>query len=84
MQLNSIVFPAPTCTYSTEKLFKDLVYIPKYDPLGRQAETIPCLYLPYETQSKLLFFFHGNAEDLGIAYEILIEIRTCLKVLISL
>jgi len=29
MQLNKIVFPAPTCTYTSEKLFKDLIYIPR-------------------------------------------------------
>jgi pimeloyl-ACP methyl ester carboxylesterase len=27
-----------------------------------------------------LLFFHGNAEDLGIAYDILNEMRNCLKV----
>ena len=74
------MFPAPTCTYSTEKLFKELVYIPKYDALGRQVEAIPCLYLPYDRESKILLFFHGNAEDLGIAYEILVEIKAFLKV----
>lgn len=82
MQLNSIVFPAPPCSYSTENLFKDLVYIPRYDELGFQKEAIPCLYLPYEHHTKILFFFHGNAEDLGIAYEILKEIRSTLKVII--
>ena len=29
-------------------------------------------------------FFHGNAEDVGIAFEILLEIRNCLKVIIQL
>ena len=81
MQLNSIVFPAPTCSYSTENLFKDLIYIPKLDALGYMSESIPCLYLPYEHETKILFFFHGNAEDLGIAYEILKEIRSSLKVI---
>lgn len=74
------MFPAPPCSYSTENLFKDLVYIPRYDELGFQKEAIPCLYLPYEQDSKILFFFHGNAEDLGIAYDILKEIRSTLKV----
>jgi len=80
MQFNSLVFPSPTCSYTTERLFKDLVYIPKYDSLGFHNESIPCLYLPNEKDSKVLLFFHGNAEDLGIAYEILLEIKTCLKV----
>ena len=75
MQLNNIVFPAPPCSYSTEKLFKDLIYIPK----PGTDKAIPCLYLPYEQDSKLVLFFHGNAEDIGIAYEILCEIRACMK-----
>lgn len=79
MQLNSLVFPAPVCSYSTEKLFKDIVYIPKNDK-SSSIEAIPCLYLPYEHETKIMLFFHGNAEDIGIAYEILAEIRNCMKV----
>jgi len=75
MQLNSIIFPAPKPSYSTERLFKDLVYIPKED-----GHSIPCLYLPYEHETKLMLFFHGNAEDIGIAYDILIEIRNYLRI----
>ena len=29
MQLNSIVFAAPKCSYSTSSLLKDLIYIPR-------------------------------------------------------
>ena len=29
MQLNSIVFAAPKCSYSTNSLLKDLIYIPR-------------------------------------------------------
>ena len=75
MQLNYIIFPAPKCSYTTERLLKDVVYIPKPD-----QSVIPCLYLPYENETKLLLFFHGNAEDIGIAFDILTEIRNYLKV----
>lgn len=71
MQLNNIVFPAPVCSYTTEKLFKDLVYIPRTKITKGEAEAIPCIYLPYENESKTLLFFHGNAEDIGIAFDIL-------------
>jgi hypothetical protein len=71
MQLNKLVFPAPNCSYTTEKLFKDLVYIPRNKTQPQQAECIPCLYLPFEGDSKLLLFFHGNAEDVGIAFDVL-------------
>jgi hypothetical protein len=80
MQLNNIVFPAPNCSYTTEKLFKDLVYIPKENYGPNETESIPCLYLPYDHETKILLFFHGNAEDIGIAYDILNEMRICLKV----
>ena len=43
-------------------------------------EKIPCLFIPFESEAKVLLFFHGNAEDIGIAFEILMEIRNCLKV----
>ena len=29
MQLNGIVFAAPKCSYSTQSLFKELIYIPR-------------------------------------------------------
>lgn len=42
---------------------------------------IPCLYLPYTSgSSKLLLFFHGNAEDVGLSYEMLDHLRSSLKV----
>lgn len=42
---------------------------------------IPCVYLPYALgSSKLLVYFHGNAEDIGLATELLDYIRTLLRV----
>lgn len=42
---------------------------------------VPCLYLPYlKGSNKLILFFHGNAEDLGISYEMLDHLRTALKI----
>ena len=42
---------------------------------------MPCLYLPYlKGSNKLIIFFHGNAEDLGISYEMLDHLRTALKI----
>lgn len=39
LQLNSVIFASPKCTYSTSSLFKTLIYIPGTIGL------IPCLYL---------------------------------------
>ena len=42
---------------------------------------VPCLFLPcLKGSSKLIIFFHGNAEDLGISYEMLDHMRTALRV----
>ena len=47
-------------------------------PLGIQSqkkkliEHIPCLYLPHEEGgNKLVLYFHGNAEDIGLAFDLL-------------
>lgn len=29
MKLNSIIFPAPKCSYTSETLYDELIYIPK-------------------------------------------------------
>ena len=45
---------------------------------------IPCLYLPYMEEDRfsntLLIFFHGNAEDIYLAYDLLKSLRKELKV----
>lgn len=41
---------------------------------------IPCLYIPYLSgASKLIIYFHGNAEDLGLAYELLEHMKNTMK-----
>lgn len=48
---------------------------------SRSKIAIPCLYLPYsQGSSKLLIFFHGNAEDIGLALELLDYVRSLLRV----
>lgn len=42
---------------------------------------IPCLYMPYlGGSSKLMIYFHGNAEDIGLAMELLSFIKDMMKV----
>ena len=37
-----------------------------------KEEYIPCLYIPCEAGSdKLVIYFHGNAEDIGFAFEMM-------------
>ena len=45
------------------------------------ADYVPCLFLPcLKGSNKLIIFFHGNAEDLGISYEMLDHMRTALRI----
>lgn len=42
---------------------------------------IPCLYLPYiKGSSKILIYFHGNAEDIGVSKELLDYVRSLLRI----
>jgi pimeloyl-ACP methyl ester carboxylesterase len=51
------------------------------DLANGRSSFIPCLYLPYTSgSSKLLIYFHGNAEDVGLSYEMLDHLRSSLKV----
>ena len=48
---------------------------------SKGTEFIPCLFLPYTSgSSKLLLYFHGNAEDIGLSYEMLDHLRSSLKI----
>ena len=47
---------------------------------------IPCLYMPFTDEfgkysNLLLIYFHGNAEDIYLAYELLSNLKNELKVL---
>lgn len=47
----------------------------------KTGDFIPCLYLPHVNgSSKLLVYFHGNAEDIGLAMELLNFVKDMLKV----
>jgi len=80
--LNRIIFPAPRSSYTTEILAGELVWIPQL--LHPDRSPIPCLWLRHETgSSKLMLYFHGNAEDIGYAYEMMDKLRhtLCMHVL---
>jgi len=37
-----------------------------------EVECIPCLYMPQDDgANKLVIYFHGNAEDIGLAFDLL-------------
>jgi esterase/lipase len=79
MELNRIIFPAPKASYTPEILAGELIWIPQLTHTDRGP--IPCLWLRHELgSSKLLVYFHGNAEDIGYAYEMMDHLRNTLCV----
>ena len=45
-----------------------------------KLEYIPCLFLPFDNGArKVIIYFHGNAEDIGLAYDFLYQIGNELK-----
>ena len=52
----------------------------KYDK-HRVSHFIPCLYMPYNMgSSKMLIYFHANAEDIVLSHELLDYLRALLRV----
>lgn len=79
MELNRIIFPAPKSSYDPEMLAGELIWIPQL--LYTDRGPIPCLWLKHDLGSaRLLLYFHGNAEDIGYAYELMDRLRVTLGV----
>jgi hypothetical protein len=52
----------------------------KYDK-HRVSHFIPCLYLPYNLgSSKMMIYFHANAEDIVLSHELLDYLRALLRI----
>uniref|UniRef100_A0A7S3IA79 Serine aminopeptidase S33 domain-containing protein n=1 Tax=Fabrea salina TaxID=342563 RepID=A0A7S3IA79_9CILI len=76
MELNSILFPAPSSSYDEDTFPGDMIWIPRAEKVS-----IPCLYLTCPRgSSKVLLYFHGNAEDVGLAYELMDHLRSTLMI----
>ena len=74
MDLNSVIFPAPASSYALETHPGQLVWVPNL--LKPSNSPVPCLFLQQPTgSSKLLLYFHGNAEDAGTAYDLCTTLR---------
>ena len=77
MELNRILFPAPCQSYNTEDYPNQIIWVPKIPDIL----SIPCFYLQHqEGSSKIMIYFHGNAEDLGLSFEILDTLRSVLRI----
>ena len=79
MELNGVLFPAPQSSYTEDTFPGELIWIPRMD--NSDIPPIPCLYLSCARgSSKVLLYFHGNAEDVGLAYELMDHLRSTLMV----
>lgn len=79
MELNSVLFPAPKSSYSSSLFPDSIFWVPQLFHGDRAS--IPCLYLPFISgSSKILLYFHGNAEDLGQGYRMLDFLGSTLRV----
>lgn len=77
MELNSILFPAPSPSYDISTFPGELIWVPSED---HEKIKIPCLLLKSVNGSrKIMLYFHGNAEDIGLSYEMTDLIRTVLQ-----
>lgn len=84
MNFNGLIFPAPPASYTYENMKNNLFFVPKVgfkngvsafyqsNPSSDGIGHIPCLYIENEKgSSKILLYFHGNAEDVGRAADFL-------------
>jgi abhydrolase domain-containing protein 17 len=77
MEINSLLFPAPPPSYTISEFGEEMIWVPK----ASKSLSIPCLLLKSEKESnKIMLFFHANAEDLKLAYELIDLLRTVLHI----
>ncbi|TNV78422.1 hypothetical protein FGO68_gene10863 [Halteria grandinella] len=87
MDFNHFIFPAPESSYSQDDYQGELLFVPRRKkpilPHLDPSLPIPCLYMPCHNggggSTKLMIYFHGNAEDLGLSWELLDHLRSSLK-----
>ncbi len=91
LELNSVLFPAPKPSYSKVELEDELLFVPRMDRvyktvkvriLKKLSPAIPCLYLKARNniKRKTLLYFHGNAEDIALAKDLIYDIHVDLNV----
>ena len=72
-----MLFPAPPPSYDSDSFTSDMIWVPNRP----NRAPIPCLYLRcYKGSSKVVVYFHGNAEDVGLCYNLMDHVRSALMV----
>ncbi len=84
MDLNNLLFPCPKISKDL-KHTNELIYIPKFNLDGLQVGSIPCIFIyPMFSSDNFLIYFHGNAEDIFLAYGLADELKIKLNVSVVL
>ena len=80
LKINPMMSTIPS--RKSEKITKLPEFLLKNDKYNDtdEEEYIPCLFLPCDTAgNKLVIYFHGNAEDVGLAFDLLTNFGEELK-----
>jgi hypothetical protein len=77
MNLNGLLFPAPKPSYTSSTFGRNIIEVPTATDSDNR---IVCVFLPYpyglrwknlhskeHSSTKVIIYFHGNAEDVGVA-----------------
>jgi hypothetical protein len=73
-QINSLKVSSPQVSSHEEPAQKlqQVLTMRKQRLKHKSGEFIPCLYMPHlNGSSKIMIYFHGNAEDIGLATDLL-------------
>lgn len=82
---NKLIFPAPVPSYTATSYKRHLCWIPwsrviSPSKAAEREDGIPCLWFPAPKAATVLLFFHANAEDLGMCFQVLKHMRDQFKV----
>ena len=69
MQFNSIIFAAPKCSYSTNSLLKDLIYVPRCPTKWKKPEASSKEGKDFNTANSAGLQFLTAAEQRQLIYE---------------
>lgn len=88
-----LIFPAPNCSYTRHSYNRHLCWVPwnreiwippslreQSDDKLSEHGGIPCLWFPAPKAALVMFFMHGNAEDLGMSFSFVRHVRDQFKV----
>lgn len=84
---NKFIFPAPFATYGSRSYESHLCWIPWNSVISPErcgtkpaGIGIPCLWFPAPKAAIVILFFHSNAEDLGMSFNTMKNMRDQFKV----